>query len=347
MDTPREAVFDDLTRQAAEACDVPMALISLVDERRQWFKSRFGVALTETPRDQAFCTHTLHTPSQQLIVPDATKDPRFATNPLVTGEPHIRFYAGVPLRSPEGRVLGTLCVLDRTPRRLSADRLDKLGSLAQRAAVQLALRRRAPAERRLTAGFCALLLLLLSLIFFCLLEGRKYLESDGLVDHTNEVIENVEKTLFQVQAAESSQRGYSSTGQEGFLQPYQAAEAALAGRLATLRNLVADNALQTSRCGALSAAIREKMAITKERIDQRRALGAAALEAHYMDGRGRASMERVAGISGEMINAENTLLRVRTAARAAGLHAAATTLLGTGLLCVGLLAGGFWLTRRG
>ena len=83
-----------------------MALISLVDEKRQWFKSRFGVGLTETPRDQSFCAYALHTPHEPLVVPDATADPRFADNPLVTGPARIRFYAGAPLRSPDGHAAG-------------------------------------------------------------------------------------------------------------------------------------------------------------------------------------------------------------------------------------------------
>ena len=106
MDTPAEAAFDELTRQAKEICGVPMALISLVDGKRQWFKSRVGLSLTETPREHSFCSHALLTPDEPLVVPDATLDPRFADNPLVTGDAHLRFYAGMPLRSPEGQPLG-------------------------------------------------------------------------------------------------------------------------------------------------------------------------------------------------------------------------------------------------
>ena len=137
MDTPREAVFDDLTRQAAAAIGAPMAFLSLVDDRRQWFKSRVGATLQETPRDHAFCAYALLRPSEPLIVP---------------GEPYVRFYVGVPLRSPEGHALGTLCVLDTVPRRISSAQLDKIGALAQQAAFELALRRRAPAERRFGVG---------------------------------------------------------------------------------------------------------------------------------------------------------------------------------------------------
>ena len=100
-------------------CDTPIALISLVDDRRQWFKSRVGLDVSETPRD-IFCTYTI-TGEQIFEVPDALQDPRFRDNPLVQGDPHIRFYAGTPLTSPDGHNLGTLCVIDRKPRRLSSE----------------------------------------------------------------------------------------------------------------------------------------------------------------------------------------------------------------------------------
>ncbi|MBE7157454.1 MAG: GAF domain-containing protein, partial [Rhodospirillales bacterium] len=157
MDTPPEATLDALTHQAREICGAPMATLSLVDDRRQWFKSRAGVSWTGTPRDESFCAHALLNPRQPLIVPDATADPRFADNPAVTGQAKIRFYAGVPLLSPEGHPLGTLCVYDRTPRELSAEQVSQLSSLTQQAAHLLSLRRRVPTERRLALGFAATL----------------------------------------------------------------------------------------------------------------------------------------------------------------------------------------------
>ncbi|MFM0325542.1 diguanylate cyclase domain-containing protein [Caballeronia glebae] len=119
LDTPREEVFDRATRVVAELLQVPIALVSLVDEHRQWFKSRLGLDVCETARDVSFCAHALHS-ERLLLVEDTHTDARFAGNPLVAGAPHIRFYAGVPLRSSKGLVLGTLCAIDTKPRKLSA-----------------------------------------------------------------------------------------------------------------------------------------------------------------------------------------------------------------------------------
>jgi GAF domain-containing protein len=142
LDTVPEAVFDDLTELAARICEAPIALISLVDEDRQWFKSRVGVNLNETSRDVSFCSHAIRQEGL-FIVPDATKDRRFAHNPLVVSEPRIRFYAGAPLITPDGHALGTLCVLDKVPRELRPEQQQALCILARHVMTQLELRRHA------------------------------------------------------------------------------------------------------------------------------------------------------------------------------------------------------------
>lgn len=129
LDTAPHPAFDCLTRAAALALDMPIALISLVDGERQWFKSAFGVNVREAGRATSFCSHTIEG-FEPMVVEDAMRDARFLQNPLVTGAPHVRFYAGAPLIDSDGYALGTLCVLDTAPRALGERQLRLLGHLA-------------------------------------------------------------------------------------------------------------------------------------------------------------------------------------------------------------------------
>ena len=129
LDTPAEERFDRITRIACKALGVPIALVSLVDEGRQWFKSNQGLEAMETPRDISFCGHAIEE-EQMLVVGDAGIDDRFADNPLVTGETHIRFYAGKPIKSPDGKNIGTLCVIDTVSRNIGAEERQVLEDLA-------------------------------------------------------------------------------------------------------------------------------------------------------------------------------------------------------------------------
>ena len=140
IDTDPEQVFNDLTQLSAFICGTPMALVSLIDEERQWFKAKVGLEATETPREHSFCQHAMRS-TDVYEVPDASTDPRFEHNPMVTGSPNIRFYAGAPLLSPEGQPLGTLCTLDTVPRQLSTDQREALRMLARQVMAHLELRR--------------------------------------------------------------------------------------------------------------------------------------------------------------------------------------------------------------
>jgi signal transduction histidine kinase len=150
LDSPPDQDYDDIVAIASSVCGVPMSLVTLIDNDRQWFKARIGTDLTETSRDLSFCAHTI-LGGDLLVVPDATKDARFADNPTVQGDGGIRFYAGAPLITTGGYALGTLCVFDQVPRKLDVEQLQALRALARQVTSQLELRRYAFALANTTA----------------------------------------------------------------------------------------------------------------------------------------------------------------------------------------------------
>ena len=140
LDTDREQAYDDFTTLAAQVCGTPIALIGLIDDTRQWFKSKIGLDGDETPRDLTFCGHAL-ADNQMLVVGDALEDRRFHDHPMVLGEPNIRFYAGAPIVNGDGFGLGTLCVIDRVPRTLTSPQRYALAALSRQVMSHLELRR--------------------------------------------------------------------------------------------------------------------------------------------------------------------------------------------------------------
>jgi len=142
LDTLEEDAYDQLTLIASQICDVPIALVTLIDDNRQWFKSHHGLEARETPRDIAFCAHAINKPEEILMVEDATKDERFHDNPLSTKAPNVIFYAGAPLNTSEGFCLGTLCVIGNKPKKLSNTQQTALKALANQVVAQLELRRK-------------------------------------------------------------------------------------------------------------------------------------------------------------------------------------------------------------
>jgi len=142
LDSLPEAGFDEITKLASEICETPISLISLIDKDRQWFKSSYGLDVTETERDYAFCNHAIANPKEVMIVPDSLKDERFKNNPHASGAPYVIFYTGVPLVNPDGYPLGTLCVIDHKPKKLSKSQISALIVLAKQVMNQLELRKK-------------------------------------------------------------------------------------------------------------------------------------------------------------------------------------------------------------
>ncbi|MCF2447664.1 GAF domain-containing protein [Dyadobacter sp. CY345] len=141
LDSLPEEEYDDITRLASEICQTPISLISLLDDSRQWFKSNHGLQVRETPIEYAFCSHAILNPNEIFIVPDSRKDPRFSGNPLVTGEPYVIFYAGVPLVDKNGFPLGSLCVIDNDAKELSDQQLLSLRVLGRHVVNLLEMRK--------------------------------------------------------------------------------------------------------------------------------------------------------------------------------------------------------------
>jgi PAS domain S-box-containing protein len=148
LDTEPESAFDEAVNLAAVICGTPISLITLLDGKRQWFKAKVGLAVSETPQEQAFCAHAIRG-RELFVVNDALSDSRFQNNPLVTGDPHIRFYAGMPLQTPEGHALGTLCVIDTVPRELTGQQKTALAMLSRQVFGHMRLRNQMRGLRQL------------------------------------------------------------------------------------------------------------------------------------------------------------------------------------------------------
>ncbi|MDE2143663.1 MAG: CHASE3 domain-containing protein, partial [Elusimicrobia bacterium] len=328
LDTPAEERFDRIVRLAQNLFDVPIALISLVDADRQWFKAKRGLEADQTPRDVSFCAHAI-LGTETMEVPDATQDERFWDNPLVTGAPDLRFYAGAPLSAPNGTKIGTLCLIDRKPRKLTESQQQILRDLAELAESEISAtvpppaqrdaevreseRRGAAMDRKISAGFVAALAVMLLAAALSYRGVHRLLDSSGLIAHTHEVLQNLAGVRLDLRNEQSSARAFVITGNASYLKSFAEAGKEKAAHLAELRTLVADNPEQLRRLDEVERASAIRDAAAARTVVLRRSEGFQAAAARISSGEPQKKMAAVDAAILEMSAAERGLLAERIA----------------------------------
>ncbi len=367
LDSEPDETLDKLTRLAGQICGTPITLISLIDDHRQWFLSNQGLAVTETPRDQAFCDVAIRDKDRLMEVPDARQDPRFANNPLVTGEPKIGFYAGVPLVTADGHALGTLCVIDHVPRQLSPEQRDALTALAYQAVRHIEMRTQlhrlaasidgtrhlagnesarnselAPRlfRSKMYFGFGSALLLMLMLATVGYRVSVEARASAWRVSQTHEVIGQIETLHRQMTDLETGARGYFASGADVFLTPYEDAIREIPATLSALETMISDNTTQLSKVAAAKALIADEQAALSEAVGVRRSAQQVPLPLLL---KGKVAMDQFRAVIADMQAIEERLLVTRAAQSSLDNRWSAWTLVIAVLLALATM---IWLFRN-
>ncbi|BAY93407.1 MULTISPECIES: response regulator [unclassified Tolypothrix] len=322
LDSVSEAAFDDLTYLASYICGTPIALVSLVDSNRQWFKSKVGLTAVETPRDISFCAHAI-LQSEVFVVPNATTDERFATNPLVTSDPHIGFYAGVPLINSQGYALGTLCVIDYVSRELTVEQMEALRILGRHVIRQLELRRDLASLglpyqknkyiKKTGMQFLKKIAAALGLVSTILVitgissyrNTKIFIENLNAEKTTEEKIFTQEKLLSLLKDAENGEFGYLLTGDKIYLEPYKQAVSNINFQIQELKKISGKQSQRQQKIAHLERLIKAKFAAIQQAIDFRQQNISDSSRQLFLSNRGHNLMDEIRKLMAKMRNEDS------------------------------------------
>ncbi len=335
IDTPAEKAYDDITRLAAAICGTPIAIISLVDANRQWFKSKVGLETSETTREQAFCSYTI-LQEEIFIIPDTEKDERFAHNTLVTAEPHIRFYAGVPLITSQNYALGSLAAIDYVPRELETAQIESLKTLARQVVKLIELRSnltkletnqfkrqqkhigRKQFFRKVALGLGLASVILAGAGFIAHRSlNDKVKNTEGQIERYK-IIDNLEDINLQMQDIAIAKHRYIDNPQLKYLEPYYQVKTSVKQEITQLRAQITDNPAQQKRLATLEQLISQKLIEVENAVNLRKqgfeiaALQLNTEQGKYISDRLDATIQEMEAVENQLIQKNSLSIQANT-----------------------------------